>query len=1051
MWNFLKSPHLRISFSLSMLTVSILLFSELLGLVPNTKNAQIESRKVIAESTASVLSTAISEQQFKIAKEGLRSVVSRNPNVLSGALRTIDDEILFEFGEHEKFWTSSNLSDQSTPERIHVELYTDKGPWGSLELSFKSLDGEFLFQNSFYIVVLFAALVGFVVNFLFLKQSLRELDPDAVIPDRVRNALNILSEGILIVDNDGYIVFSNLAFANKTAMPAEQLVGKNSGDFCWETEHFKSDKTELPWFRALNGEQISKCVRVKLKNSLKEKYAFSVSVSPIAGSGKEVRGALVTFDDMTEIEIKNDELSRTVSRLESSQQEVSKQNKKLQILASRDPLTDLLNRRSFFQGFESLFAEALEEGEELSCVMVDIDHFKLVNDRYGHPEGDKVIKFLSEVLTNSSRSNDLVGRLGGEEFCVVQPGVSSEAAECIADRMRQIIEEGKDTGFCSELKITASFGVASLSNGMNCHTEMIEQSDKALYFAKESGRNRVVKWDQGLENGLSQIEPQQTSVQKPPKTLGEQSEKNENDTDKNASLIAPEVVGIKEADRKAPTPKQQNQLQVVADNNQDSPTVTNKPNAFHRANGTLIIDRIDQAIKRVQRYGNQIAVVSIDMSTLQFVDNNLEQAESSKLSKIVVGRVKQALRMTDSALQHEQHELCFRVFMQSRSEVIVLLTDIEQREMVTVILKRILELNNEPLEIEGVELFLSSSIGVSLYPGNGEDPDSLIKNANSAMLLAKNSPGRNNFHFYDEDVNRLSKRHVRLEAELHHALERGELVLYYQPIVAAKTGCILRMEALIRWQHPQLGDVSPDEFIPLAEQTGLINQISLWVVRSVCQQINSWQEAGNEYVNVAINLSPVDFRSSELANKIIKIVDDSGLPHEVIELEITETVAIEDMESTVNTVGKLSEAGFKIALDDFGTGYSSLSFIKMFPLSVVKIDRSFITEFTENSMDAALVSAVIAMSHSLGLTVVAEGVETKEQLHFLQDLHCDSVQGYLIGRPISGIDAYKLLAQPPELIWRVKGYIRAGAGVTTGGNKGADTCMIGVLNNFPEK
>ena len=503
MWHFLKSPLVRISFSLAMLTVAMLLLTDLLGLVPDTKNAELQSRKVIAESLAVQLSGDIVDRQLQSIEQTLRSVIERNPSMLSGAVRMGDGQLLSAYGDHTQHWTLRS-DDKSTATQVQVPLYNDTGRWGSVELRFKALAGKggwFSFRNSFVTVILFVALAGFLTYLLFLKRTMRELNPDAVIPERVRKALDTLAEGLLVVDKDGFIVFSNMAFARKTGLTPQQLVGQKSTDLDWEVQADGHAVGELPWIHLLAGQAAPTGVRVRLKTALKATYTFTVNVSPITAAAEKIKGALITFDDITEIETKNEELRRTLGKLEKSQREITRQNQELQVLATRDPLTGALNRRSLFQGFETLFAEAREEGVALSCIMVDIDHFKSVNDRFGHAVGDKVIKLLAKILSEHSRPIDLVGRFGGEEFCVVLPEVGAEVAVEIAERMRLAVQEGKDAKFTSSLRITSSFGVTTLSERVKDHNEMLEEADKALYAAKEGGAQPGGQMEQCVGSG----------------------------------------------------------------------------------------------------------------------------------------------------------------------------------------------------------------------------------------------------------------------------------------------------------------------------------------------------------------------------------------------------------------------------------------------------------------------------------------------------------------------------------------------------------------------
>lgn len=1047
MWRFLKSPLVRISFGLAMLTVAMLLVTDLLGLVPDTKNAQLQSRKIIAESLAVQLSTDLADRQIHSVEETMRAVVERNEALLSGAIRIEEGGLIGEFGGHEKHWTLQP-EERSTPTQVQVPIYNNHGHWGTVELSFKPLaeSGElFSSHSSFLAVTLFMGLVGFIAYLLFLKRTMRELNPDAVIPERVRKALDTLAEGLLIVDQKGYIVFSNAAFARKTGLTPKQLVGKESAALDWDMGLSDVADDKLPWFSVLEGKTLPKGITVRLKTGIKTTYTFAVNASPITASADKIRGALITFDDITEIEAKNAELCRTLNKLEKSQREITRQNQELQVLATRDPLTNTLNRRSLFQGFETLFTEAQEGSEELSCIMVDIDHFKLVNDRFGHAVGDKVIKLLANILTEHSRPNDLVGRFGGEEFCVVLPGVGIKVAASIAERMRLAIQEGEGAKFTSVLRITSSFGVSTLSSRVENHAELLEQADQALYTAKEGGRNRVVSWSSALEDETSEGDS------KPPQSAPalddiEVSTNGQSGQEETLDKVQHPIHQDPEQDSKVVKLYPQNMhLQQSQDAQSDTLGDSCLPSRM------LLFDRIGQAINRARRYDTQVALLVINVEALQRVNHTLGLAAGEKFAKIVVSRFKQLLRRTDTVVLTDEDELLFSISRLGSDEIVILLTDLKQNEIVTTIMQRILSVHSEPVELEGSEFYLNTNMGVSLFPSDGEDPDVLVRNASSAMREAKQSPGRNNFRFYADDINQSSKKQIRLESELHRALERDELIVYYQPKVDLRTGKILGMEALIRWQHPQLGLVPPNDFIPLAEQTGLIEEISQWVIRTVCGQIRFWEKAGYGNVTIAVNLSPLEFRNPEMGDNVINLVDEYGIPASAIELEITETVVMQNMETAVSILEKLHHAGFGISVDDFGTGYSSLSYLKRFPLSKVKIDRSFISDFTQGKNDAALVSAIIAMSHSLDLRVVAEGVETEEQLRFLQDLHCDEIQGFLISKPIPSEEAGDLLAQSSSIQRLIMDYGVNYAELTAQQGMSSVSGMIGILNDFPQK
>jgi EAL domain-containing protein (putative c-di-GMP-specific phosphodiesterase class I) len=314
--------------------------------------------------------------------------------------------------------------------------------------------------------------------------------------------------------------------------------------------------------------------------------------------------------------------------------------------------------------------------------------------------------------------------------------------------------------------------------------------------------------------------------------------------------------------------------------------------------------------------------------------------------------------------------------------------------------------------LDGHKMQISASLGISLYPHDGGGPDILMKNADVAMYHAKEQ-GRNNFQYFDAAMNTAAFEKMMLEIALRGALEREELVVHYQPQINMKSWQIVGVEALVRWQHPVLGLITPDQFIPLAEETGLIIPLGKWVLQNVCAQIKAWQGAGYPTLRVTVNLSPRQFQQHDLVEMITAAIHGAGLDPALVELEITESVAMENIKGTVEKLKKLSDLGISFSIDDFGTGYSSLSYLKKLPIQTLKIDKSFMQDVTTNYDDAMIVSAVILMAHSLNLKVIAEGVESTEQLDFLLDRQCNEMQGYLFSRPLSADKFAQLFSDNP--------------------------------------
>jgi diguanylate cyclase (GGDEF)-like protein len=332
-------------------------------------------------------------------------------------------------------------------------------------------------------------------------------------------------------------------------------------------------------------------------------------------------------------------------------------------------------------------------------------------------------------------------------------------------------------------------------------------------------------------------------------------------------------------------------------------------------------------------------------------------------------------------------------------EFALLLTQIGGTDGVVEVIRQLGDALRLPFTLDGHEVFVTASIGISLYPRDGEDGPTLLKNAGAVLYRAKQQGG-DNYQFYAAGINAGALERLSLENSLRRALERSEFEVYYQPQVEFKTGMVVGTEALVRWRHPELGLVPPAEFIPLAEDTGLIVPIGEWVLHTACAQGKVWQSVGFAHLSVAVNLSARQFQQQTLSETVVRILEETGLSPRRLGLELTESSIIRNAESAGRTLDELKAMGIKIAVDDFGMGYSSLGYLKRLPIAVLKIDRSFVREVTTDPDDAALVTAIVTLAHNLRLKVIAEGVETEEQLRFLKTLGCDEWQGYLYSKPL---------------------------------------------------
>ncbi|MBG6221513.1 diguanylate cyclase (GGDEF)-like protein/PAS domain S-box-containing protein [Janthinobacterium sp. CAN_S1] len=419
------------------------------------------------------------------------------------------------------------------------------------------------------------------------------------------------------------------------------------------------------------------------------------------------------------------------------------------------------------------------------------------------------------------------------------------------------------------------------------------------------------------------------------------------------------------------------------------------------ANRLLLRGRMEQAMAMTRRNDLPLWVVFIDLDRFKFVNDTLGHDAGDLVLKNVAERLRDATREVDT------------VARLGGDEFVLLLPQHGKGEPGTAILQRILDAVAQPLQLGEYEFLLSCCMGVAVYPDDGQDADTLIKHADIAMYRAKEL-GRGHWRFYASSMNAGTLARLGLESELRHALERKQFHLEYQPQLDLASGKVVGMEALLRWQHPQLGRIAPINFIGLAEEMGLIIPIGDWVLRTACAQVRAWQVAGHGPLRLAVNLSARQFKQRNLLHAVAQALAETGLDAAHLELELTESMVMHDVEQATTIMRKLKALGVQLSIDDFGTGYSSLAYLRHFPIDVLKIDKTFVSDITHGD-DAAIVRAIISLAHSLRLKVIAEGVETAQQLAFLRQHGCDQMQGYLFSRPLTAPAFEELLLQRKAL------------------------------------
>ena len=429
-------------------------------------------------------------------------------------------------------------------------------------------------------------------------------------------------------------------------------------------------------------------------------------------------------------------------------------------------------------------------------------------------------------------------------------------------------------------------------------------------------------------------------------------------------------------------------------------------------NRLLFTEQLEKAIARAARHAHRLAIMFIDLDRFKRVNDTLGHSAGDELLRAVSARLIGSLRSVDSVMRHPGELDSPSIARLGGDEFILLLSDIKGYDDAAAVARRMVDTLAQPVCLLGKEIFVGGSVGVAMYPEDGTDPDTLLMNADTAMYRAKEA-GRGGFRFYDRSMNDRALERLVMDAELRRALERNEFVLHYQPRVDIRTGHIVGTEALIRWIHPVRGLIAPGEFIPVAENSGLIVPIGNWVIGEVCRQNAAWQKAGLPALPVAVNLASSHLRERGLPDFVARTIAANSLSCASLEIEVTESLLMIDPELSVEIATRLSSMGVRLSIDDFGTGYSSLSYLKRLPIHALKIDRSFVRDLATDPDDAAIITAIIAMAHSLKLKVVAEGVETDAQLNFLRSGRCDEYQGFLLSPALNAPAFARLLADLP--------------------------------------
>ncbi len=488
------STIFRIALALSSLATSVVLVAATVGLVPDRDSAVIEGRVALVESLAIQCSLLAGHNDIKGMKQGIQAIASRNPDLLFVTVNRKNGLQLVRAGKQSDGSNSRDDGDKPSPARMSIPIKANGKPWGYIVAKFSPVrePGWMGFvMDPILCLVAFVASLGFFATYFYLHRVLRQLDPSHAVPERVRETLDTIAEGLLILDRDERIVMANESFMRTIGLNSKGLIGQKVSDFSWNLANSATEHDLLPWVTALQQGIRQTGQMIELSAEGAERRTFLVNCSPINGSDGKCRGVLASFDDITPLEKKKEELSKMLEMLQLSSEEIKRQNEELERLSKHDVLTGCFNRRAFYTQFEDQWKAAIRYERPLSCVMLDIDYFKSINDNHGHSVGDVVLKGVAEALQAGVRNCDLVCRYGGEEFCILLPETDISKATELAERLRIIVQELR----IRKLAVTVSLGISSLDAGPRTPQELLDQADKSLFIAKRSGRNRVVCYD----------------------------------------------------------------------------------------------------------------------------------------------------------------------------------------------------------------------------------------------------------------------------------------------------------------------------------------------------------------------------------------------------------------------------------------------------------------------------------------------------------------------------------------------------------------------------
>jgi len=938
---------LWLSFGLVSVTICLVMSAYIFGLMPDGYKAEVESRAKVAEALAVQLAGAVNRNEGELIEETLSSVVKRNPDILSVAFRGADGTILISEGDHSSNWIEPEGGD-SMPTHVSVPLLGIDGPQGKIEIAFgPPTSGARFFDIpvSLFVLLGFLAAAGFIIYSLFLRRTLHELDPGRVIPERVQRAFDTLSEGVIILDERERILLVNSSFAKLYGVDGQPAIGSKISMMPWRMVDGSAKAGGYPWHAALSeGREMREDI-LSLRTSDGTVRNLNVNATVFAGEKGETIGAIVTLNDMTGAKRNAEQLVKAVELLKQTQQEVDRQKQELHYLSNHDSLTGCLNRRAFFARFEPELERARRDNQPTTVLMLDIDGLRDIKENYGPAIADSLVISAASTLRTTLYANTPVARYGGEGFSVALVGTDGEGSLEIANAVQAAFRDATKSIAPGLDQATLGIGMSIDANDACSSTELVRRADQALHAAMRRGPGQI-----GCRaDARARIDP---------------------------------ITPLPQADHDPASdiPEAGSQTELEAKQSERIET-------YHAQ--TRFLERTKQSITRAKRDEKSLAILKIGVTSWEYFEEALGEELSQTLLRFAQRQVELALREQDNV-----------TLLTDTGEMLVELSELEQPDDVTWVVKRILDKLRDPIRIGEQSVFVVCKIGAALYPHDGSDATTLARHAGIAMRRAKEENLIDGLKFYSAEMTQTSLARLDIETGTREALQRNEFELFFQPIINTQTGALTSVESLLRCTSPRLAGVRIDQIINVAERSSLIAEIDIWVLNAALNQMQKWCEAGLQLPKISINISAKQLTNIEFVDHVFAKIQAVPFSPSRIQVEVTETARMADVEVAAPQLKRLQQLGVHIALDDFGTGQASLTYLQRLHPDLIKIDRSFVEGVHKNHASATMVGAMTVMAHCLGLKVVAEGVETEEELEFLRKTKCDEIQGYLVSKPM---------------------------------------------------